>query len=1305
MQKSTAFALVGTTTIAFGGVLVVALSTVISRPSKESQALAGAREDVKSALDAPRPEDVAVAQPSKPAESTSTPDVSKSETSKSETSKSDVSKSSAAKPAAAPLPTPTWIWAPGSETQDAVAFNRRFRAPEGVKAARLVIAVDNASIVKLDGKEIARTTAWEEPSEVDLGALAAGVHEIVVDARNEGGPAGLCAMIEWTEADGTRTRVVTDPAWQASGAFSATPVPSTMIANLGEGPWGAGIAESFGGAPGELADIARAIAVPPGFICELVYVAPRARGSIVALAADEARGRLVASAQYGRMFAITPSGVGQPASESTVELIEPEIGRAHGVLVVDNDLFAVVNEGGGDARGVWRLRDANRDGTYDEKKMLVAIAKDGGEHGPHQVVLAPDGSLWVVGGNHCAVPEPALADSRLPRFGSDKHWEEDIAFDRIWDPNGHAVGVMAPGGWIARTDREGSKWELITAGFRNSYDVAFDEIGRAYTFDSDMEWDMGLPWYRPTRVCELASGVDYGWRSGSGKWPAWSPDSMTPAVDIGPASPTGVLNSLSLQFPPPWNQCMFFLDWTFGTMWAGFITDESRDASSPKFRVEPFVAGRPLPLTDAVAMNGSMYLSVGGRNLPSAVFRVRAENPIAIKRAPMKVPAALIERRELEAAHRPLSGDAATKAIDRAFAALSSNDEGVRSAARIAIEHQDPSLWRGRALAASGARPSILALVALCRMGDAELDGAPVAARLAALESEVRGTPLEREWLRACELWMLRFASRSTSVRGGDALRAALLANYPAIQAASSVGMTWELDLHRANLLAKLGAPEAVTVAVALLERPDTSVPQPVDAALLARGGPYGKAVADMLANAPATQKIGLAYAIRNATKGWNTDLRERFGRSLAALKKGTGGNSFAGFLNRISEEFVSHAPEGERDRLAAAIGGRSIDATLPTPRGPGRAWTVVEMVALGPKLVGGRDYAEGLRAYRATQCAQCHRAGGIGGSGGPELTAVSRRFSLEDLATSLVEPSRTISDQYENTDFRMKDGSVVTGRKVGETADAIEVRTSLLSDARETLAKADIVSASRSPLSPMPANLVDTLSESELLDLLAFLRAGGDAGDSAFVKTDDDGYLDIFNGSSTAGFTFDPRFWAIEGGVLVGRATASSPAPHNTFFVWNGDVRDFELEVVLKVNGNNSGVQYRSELFGEHRLRGPQIDAHPNSPYVAMCYEEGGRGILAERGTALSIAADGKRTTSVLAGAGGAAPNTGEWHTYRVVARGNRMEHFIDDVPTATVVDDSKERAKGGKIGFQIHAGEPTTVSVRSARLKRLDS
>jgi len=1261
MQRSIAIGLVGISVIGGAGLLAVALSRVVNFAGSAVVAQEDARAAMQQAVDAPRPDVPAVPAP--------------------------------AKPAPQPMAMPMWVWSSNNAgADDRVVLTRKFTLGSAVRDARLLVSADNRARVALDGREIAKSDAWETGAEAEIGELAAGEHVLVIEASNEGGPAGVCAYLDFTREDGTKGRLITDANWEASGAFESSPKPATVVARYGDAPWGmvlGGVDDT------ERPDIDRAISVAKGFIVEPVFVASPARGSIVSMTVD-GRGRLIVSPQYGKMFAITPCADGRPASESKIEPIKPDIGHAHGLLAVDNDLYAVVSRGGPEEQGLWRLRDTDRDGAYDDRALLMPIAKDGGEHGPHQVVLAPDGSLWVVGGNHCAPPEEAVRNSRVPAI-----WQEDIAFDRIWDPNGHAVGVMAPGGWIARTDRDGKSWELMTIGFRNSYDLAFDEVGRAFTFDSDMEWDMGLPWYRPTRINECASGIDFGWRSGSGKWPEWSPDSFPAAVDVGPASPTGVLAAQGLQFPAPWNEAMFFLDWTYGTMWAGWPTDDSKDASSPKLRIEPFLAGRPLPLTDAVVREGAMYFAVGGRNLPSAVYRVRAEQPIAIKRAPMAVPAALAERRQLEAMHRRLDASAAQAAVERAFAALSSPDAGVRSAARIVLEHQDPALWRARAASIRDPRPSILALVALCRTGSADIDGAPIAAQLAALEFEVRGTPLEKEWLRACELWLLRMASRSTTVANGDALRDAILAHYPAKEGSDRRA---ELDTHRTNLLAKLGAPQAVAGALAVLERPDMSTPKPIDAALLARGGPYGKAVTDMMANAPSTERIAIAYAVRNAANGWNADYRERFARVLGALRKASGGNSFPGFLARIQDEFLSHAPEAERETLALAAAGRQTVASLPAPRGPGRAWTVESILALAPKVGAGREHAEGLRAFHAAQCSQCHRAGGIGQAGGPDLSGVSRRFSLEDLAIALVEPSRTVSDQYQNTEYRLKDGRTIVGRAVSDAPDAIEVRTSLLSEARERIAKADIASSAPSALSPMPANLVDTLSEGEMLDLLAYLLAGGDAGDRAFMKVDDDGYLELFNGTSLAGFTFDPRFWSLDSGQLVGRANAENPAPHNTFFVWNGETRDFELEVVLKVNGNNSGVQYRSEAFDGVRVRGPQIDAHPASSYVAMCYEEGGRGILAERGTRLVIASDGKRTASPLEGAAAQAPDISDWRTYRVVAKGNTMQHFIDGVPTATVVDDSKERAKGGRIAVQIHSGEPTEVRVRSIRLKRLD-
>ena len=89
---------------------------------------------------------------------------------------------------------------------------------------------------------------------------------------------------------------------------------------------------------------------------------------------------------------------------------------------------------------------------------------------------------------------------------------------------------LAPQGWIARTDPDGKEWELIAAGMRNPFDIAFNRDGELFTYDADMEWDIGEPWYRPTRVNHVISGAEFGFRNGSGKWPAYYIDSFGAVV-------------------------------------------------------------------------------------------------------------------------------------------------------------------------------------------------------------------------------------------------------------------------------------------------------------------------------------------------------------------------------------------------------------------------------------------------------------------------------------------------------------------------------------------------------------------------------------------------------------------------------------------------------------------------------------------------------------------------------------------------------------------------------------------------------
>src|SRR5690606_25110126 len=128
-------------------------------------------------------------------------------------------------------------------------------------------------------------------------------------------------------------------------------------------------------------------------------------------------------------------------------------------------------------------------------------------------------------------------------------YEGDLVQPRYEDPRGHAVGVPAPGGTVIRTDTRGSFVEVVAGGFRNPYDFAFNSDGEMFTFDADMEWDLGTSWYRPTRVLHVTPGGEFGWRSGWAKWPEYYIDSLPAMIELGGGSPTGVEYYDHFMFP------------------------------------------------------------------------------------------------------------------------------------------------------------------------------------------------------------------------------------------------------------------------------------------------------------------------------------------------------------------------------------------------------------------------------------------------------------------------------------------------------------------------------------------------------------------------------------------------------------------------------------------------------------------------------------------------------------------------------------------------------------------------------------
>src|SRR5258708_37681728 len=95
--------------------------------------------------------------------------------------------------------------------------------------------------------------------------------------------------------------------------------------------------------------------------------------------------------------------------------------------------------------------------------------------------------------NHASV-EPAFA-ATSPHHD---YYYAELLTPKYEDANGHAAGIKAPGGFVVRTDTNGSFLEMFVGGCLNDYYHAFNRGCQLFKFQHDLERGRGLRWYRPT---------------------------------------------------------------------------------------------------------------------------------------------------------------------------------------------------------------------------------------------------------------------------------------------------------------------------------------------------------------------------------------------------------------------------------------------------------------------------------------------------------------------------------------------------------------------------------------------------------------------------------------------------------------------------------------------------------------------------------------------------------------------------------------------------------------------------------------
>ncbi|HEX3655864.1 MAG TPA: HEAT repeat domain-containing protein [Pirellulales bacterium] len=867
-----------------------------------------------------------------------------------------------------------WIWSPAQTREHApapVCYFRKGFEVASPESAQLNITCDDRYELFVNGRFVGGGRNWKVLDAYDIRQLLRRGHNVVaVKADNTSGTtAGLVATLTVKDAGHTEISYSTDSTWKTStqqfGGWErvffndSNWVAAHSLGDLGTAePWADQVTGADGSKP-------KRFTLLRDFRIERVLTSA-ATGSTIAMAFNE-WGEILLSREGGPLLLVIDRN--KDGVPETVTTYCDQVSNCQGILPLNGEVY-VMAQGPKGAAAIYRLIDDDRDGKADQVKTIVEFEPGMAEHGPHALSLGPDGYIYAIIGNHTRLKK--LADAQSPYR---RPYEGDLPQPKYEDSSGTAAGIKAPGGTIVRLAPDGGAVQIFAGGLRNAYDLAFNQRGDLFTYDSDMEWDVGLPWYRPTRAVLIPSGGELGWRSGWSVWPDYYLDNVQPIVNTGRGSPTGVEVYSHHAFPPEYREAMFAGDWSQGRILAIKLKP---DGAGYTGRAEVFLQGSPLNVTDlAVGPEGGLYFCLGGRNTEGGVYRVvysgRVQPPTMntpIERAlhqPQPTSAwgrqrlALLQQKigdqwsatlneaasdaALEASERcraldllqlygptprsgmlidllsdsqadvrgkaayllgihsdqtagePLArllGDSepavrrmASEAIvrggysvpaDQLIAALGDSDPLAAFAARRAIEEFPPEEWRSQVLKSANTRVFMVGSVALLIAEPTADDAKVIARRAHALMQKYLSDDDFIDLLRVIELAVVRGNLRATDV---PELARALAKEYPA----------GEPRMNR-ELLRLLGQLDESSVIARLL--------------------------GELKGSAPAVEKLHAAMMARFFKTGWTSAQKMTLVEFFEQARDTEGGNSFAGYVDNVSRDFLAGFTDAERQQLLA---------------------------------------------------------------------------------------------------------------------------------------------------------------------------------------------------------------------------------------------------------------------------------------------------------------------------------------------------------------------------------------------------